>query len=90
VASLSILVYDYVPDVAQRRGPHREAHLELLRELHAAGDCVMAGAVGDPPRGALLVFRSPEAAQAFVGRDPYVAAGLVTGHRVEPWEVPVP
>jgi uncharacterized protein YciI len=87
---LSVLFYDYVGDVAQRRAPYREAHLALLNDLHASGDCVMAGALGDPPHGAALVFRSAEAAERFVGADPYMAAGLITAHRVEPWTVVVP
>jgi uncharacterized protein YciI len=49
----------------------------------------MAGAVGDPPDGALLVFRSdsPAVAEAFARRDPYVVQGLVTRWKVKPWTV---
>ena len=47
----------------------------------------MAGPVGDPPSGAVIVFRVGADAEAFAGEDPYVAAGLVTARRVEPWAV---
>jgi uncharacterized protein YciI len=90
VHQLFVLVYDYVPDVLERRPPHREAHLTRVRAAHDAGDLVMAGALGDPPHGAAIVFRSAEAAGRFVDGDPYLSAGLVTAHRVEPWSVVVP
>lgn len=49
----------------------------------------MAGPVGDPPHGAVIVFGDvdPEMAEAFARADPYVEAGLVTAWRVEPWNV---
>jgi uncharacterized protein YciI len=49
----------------------------------------MAGALGTPPTGGLFVFRVDDPAQidAFVAADPYVAGGIVTGHRVVPWNV---
>lgn len=86
------LVYEYVPDVLERRGPYRDAHLALLSDLHAQGVVVMAGATGDPVSGGLIVFRgeSPAAARAFVDADPYVANGIVTSHRITPWTVVVP
>jgi len=85
--TLHLLVYDYVADVLERRGPHREGHLALLRAYQADGRAVIGGAIGDPPRGALFAFHDAAAAEAFVAEDPYVAAGLVSGRRVEPWTV---
>jgi uncharacterized protein YciI len=83
------LCYDYVPDVLEKRAPHRAEHLALAQEAQAAGKLVLAGAF-DPPRdGALLVFRCDGAAEVedFVRRDPYVRSGVVTGWRVKPWSV---
>jgi uncharacterized protein YciI len=84
-----VLLYDVVDDMINRRAPYREEHLQLIREAHARGEIVMAGAVGDPPDGALLVFRSPsaDAAEAFARADPYVRNGLVTRWTVKPWTV---
>jgi uncharacterized protein len=84
-----ILFYDYVEDVVERRAPHREAHLALVAEWVEAGRITMAGALGDPPTGAALVFRGDDPAEAerFAEADPYVAAGLVTARRVVPWTV---
>jgi uncharacterized protein YciI len=83
------LFYDYVEDVVEKRAPLRADHLALAHEWKADGRIVMAGATGDPPTGALFVFRVDDPAQidAFVAADPYVAGGIVTGHRVVSWNV---
>jgi hypothetical protein len=84
-----ILFYDYVPDMAERRTPHRPDDLALVQEFHARGEIVMAGAWGDVLDGAAIVFKVDDAAKVagFVDRDPYVGNGLVTAHRVRPWTV---
>ncbi|MDO8213362.1 YciI family protein [Conexibacter sp. CPCC 206217] len=88
--TLQLLTYDYVPDIVEKRGPHRAGHLDVIARLHADGRIVMAGAVGDPIHGGLFVCRDVAAADAVVAEDPYVAAGLVVSHRVEPWTVVTP
>jgi len=88
--TLAALEYTYVQDVLERRAPHREAHLALLRRRHEEGSLVMAGATGDPVGGALIVFRDAAAAAAFAEEDPYGAAGLVAAQRIVPWTVVVP
>jgi uncharacterized protein YciI len=84
-----ILFYDYVPDIVSRRTPYRDAHLERIREWTTDGRIVMAGALGDPPTGAAIVFAGddPGRAEEFAAGDPYVEGGLVTGRRVVPWTV---
>ena len=83
------LTYDVVPNFIERRTPFRDAHLRLVREAHARGLLALAGALGEPPDGALLVFRgdSATAAEDFARADPYVGAGLVTAWHVRPWAV---
>ena len=83
------LTYDVVPGFVDRRMAYREAHLERVRDAHDRGELMMAGAVGDPPDGALLVFRAEGAAdvEAFARLDPYVTGGLVTAWRVRPWNI---
>jgi uncharacterized protein YciI len=63
----------------------------LLRAAHDRGDVVLAGAVGDPPDGALLIFRadSRKVVEEFALSDPYVTHGLVTRWHVRPWSVVV-
>jgi len=83
------LIYEMVENFVERRKPFREAHLQLINGAHARGLIVMAGAMGDPPDGGLLIFRadSPAAVEEFVRADPYVTSGIVTGWRVRPWNV---
>ena len=87
--ALTALSYAYVPDILDRRPPHRAAHLAQVEEWAGRGELVIAGALGDPPRGALFGFAvdGPARVEEFVAADPYVAAGLVTAHRIEPWNV---
>jgi len=84
-----LLLYEYVENMLERRGPHREAHLDRIRAERDAGRIVMAGALGDPPTGAAIVFRgvAPEQIETFVHADPYVKAELVTGWRIAPWKL---
>jgi uncharacterized protein YciI len=85
-----LLLYTYVEDMADRRGPYREAHLERIRAERDGGRIVvMAGALGNPPTGGAIVFKGvdQERIEAFVAGDPYVEAGLVTSWRVERWNL---
>jgi len=85
------LLYDSVDDFIVLRQPYRQEHLSLVRDAHGRGEVVLAGALGDPPDGAMLIFRSTSAAaaEAFAQRDPYVTHGLVMRWRVRPWHVVV-
>ncbi len=82
-----ILFYDVVADYMERRAEFREAHLKLAREANERGELVLAGALADPPDGAVLVFQgsSPDTAEAFAKADPYVKNGLVKAWRVRKW-----
>jgi uncharacterized protein YciI len=83
------LIYEYVENALEARAPHREAHLAKIKEAVADGRLHMAGALGDPPSGGLLVFNGddPSPARQFAETDPYVENGVVTDWRVEPWTV---
>jgi uncharacterized protein len=84
-----VLTYDVVDNYAERRMPFRQEHLGAIEAAGDRGELVMAGAVGDPIDGALLVFRGDDAsaAEAFARNDPYVQNGLVVDWRVRPWNV---
>ena len=86
---LYALFYDYVEDVVEKRAPFREAHLSLVGHWRDEDRIVMGGALGDPPHSGLIVFRvgDPAEVEAFVADDPYAKNGIVTRHRVEPWNV---
>ncbi len=82
-----LLLYTYVDDMADRRSPYRDAHLERIRAEQQAGRVTMAGALGNPPSGGAIVFQgvTREDIERFTAADPYVQAGLVTEQRIEPW-----
>ena len=82
-----LLIYDAVPDYAERRAPLRAEHLALARAAVERGELILGGALADPIDGAVLLFEgdSPAAAEAFAAADPYVRNGLVTRWRVRKW-----
>ncbi len=84
-----LLMYEYVEDILDRRGPYRDEHLANLRRLRDEGRVLMAGALGDPVTGAAIVFApcTPEEVGEYVLRDPYYGAGLITAWRALPWSI---
>ncbi len=86
-----LLLYDYVEDYVERRAPFRQAHLEAAGQARERGELLLAGALGDSPPGAVLVFtgEDPSVAEDFAEADPYVKEGVVTSWRVRPWNVVV-
>ena len=82
-----LLMYDVVPDYVERRAALRLEHVTLARDAIARGELVLGGALADPVDGAVLLFKgdSPEVAERFAKRDPYVLHGLVTRWRVREW-----
>ena len=87
MAEATVLIYEYVEDILERRPPHREAHLAHIARWSGDGRLRLAGPLGDPPTGALFVFEleNPTEVREFIDSDPYVEAGLVTATREEPW-----
>ncbi len=87
----SLLFYDYVENVVERRAPYREAHLALVGEYVERGELILGGAFANPADGAAIVFNVEDQAkiEEFVQRDPYVRNGLVTGWRIREWTVVV-
>jgi uncharacterized protein len=86
-----LLTYELAPDYLARRGEFRALHLGLAWEAAGRGELVLAGAAGDPPDSAVLVFSGsgPELAEAFAKNDPYVRNGLVKAWHVKPWNTVV-
>lgn len=84
-----LLLYTYVEDMAERRGPYREEHLAKIRAEREAGHITLAGALGTPPTGGAMVWTGvvPEDIERFTAADPYVINGLVTAQRIERWNL---
>src|SRR5687768_16953182 len=82
-----LLLYTTASDYMQRRAAFRSEHLRLAWEAHARGELVLAGALADPPDGAVLLFQgeSASAAEAFAENDPYVRNGLIARWEVREW-----
>lgn len=86
-----LLIYDVVPDYAERRSVYRSEHLALAWKAHDEGHLLLGGALTDPSDGAVLLFQgtSPTVAEDFARLDPYVKNGLVTRWRVRSWDTVV-
>jgi len=82
-----LLFYEFGPNAAERRAPHRQAHLRAAWEAHSRGELVLGGAYADPVDGAALLFQcdSPDVVERFAVSDPYVVAGVVTRWRIRAW-----
>jgi uncharacterized protein YciI len=85
-------------DYVSRRAPVREAHIDRLHRLRAAGILVAGGPTPDG-RGADLFYRVPhrEALRPIVEEDPYHRVGAWTGYVprdfetfVDPWDAEPP
>jgi uncharacterized protein len=82
-----LLFYEAGDDYAARRAPFRQLHLDHAWAAEQRGELLLAGALGDPIDGAVLLFQgaSPEVAERFALEDPYVVNGVVKAWRVRPW-----
>jgi uncharacterized protein len=89
--STFLVTYRYVPGMEERRTPHRAAHLEWLRELHAAGRLLLAGALQDPVDTGVLIFRAPDGytVRQLLMQDPYARAELIVEVSVRPYGIAV-
>ena len=77
--------YEVIENYVERRAQFRNLHLEQARKAHERGELVLAGALAEPVDGAVLVFRSLAAAEAFTKTDPYVTNRLVTKWHIRKW-----
>lgn len=86
------VAYGYVPEMEERRGPHRADHLTFLKDLAANDQLVLAGALADPIDGGWIVVRaeSAAAARAMMDADPYAKAGLVRSVTIRQISVVIP
>ena len=95
------IVGEDVPSSLEKRLAARPAHLERLNQLKDEGRLLLAGpfpAIDSPDpgpagfTGSLIIaaFESLEAAQAWAGADPYVAAGVYANVTVKPFKRVLP
>ena len=86
-----MLTYTYVPEMTERRQPHRAAHLAHLKAAFERGLVTLAAAYADPVDGALILCEAEDPAQiyAWLANDPYNAAGLIRAAAVREINVAV-
>jgi uncharacterized protein YciI len=80
-----VLRYEAAADVMQKAPEHYPAHRARCDEFRDRGDLLMVGTFADPQDGALAIFRSRAAAEAFVAGDPFVVHGVVAAHEMKDW-----
>jgi len=52
----SVVPTDYVPDILEKRVPHRPGHVALAQAQEAEGKLLLGGAWGAPVDGALFIW----------------------------------
>lgn len=81
-----VLFYEAAPDFLAKVPAHLEGHRALWKQFHDAGTLTMIGPFTDEPAGgALGVFTTRAAAEAFVSQDPFVKHGIVAHHAIREW-----
>lgn len=80
-----LLLYEVVDQYIEKRAPFREQHLALASDAVKQDELLLGGAFAEPADGAMLLFRTRDAAEAFVSEDPYVHHGLVTKWTIRIW-----
>lgn len=81
----------FVEGAADKRAPHREAHLAHLRELHERGMLLLGGALMNPMDAGLLIFRaeSKEDIEKVLADDSYAKNGIWQRIEIRDWNVVV-
>jgi uncharacterized protein YciI len=86
-----VLLYESAPDLAERAPAHFDAHRAHWQRFLDDGTLLMIGPFRPSAAGAMSVFRTRAAAEAFATGDPFVQQGLVARWTVHEWfEVLVP
>ncbi|HEY4280160.1 MAG TPA: YciI family protein [Conexibacter sp.] len=80
----AVLVYRSAANLAEKAPLHFPAHKAYYETFVAAGTLTMIGAYADRS-GALSVFTTRAAAEAFVQEDPFVVNGVVESWEIHDW-----
>jgi uncharacterized protein YciI len=80
-----LMFYELAPDGMPKAMANMPAHQARLAEFHRNGTLLMAGPYGSPPSGAMGIFTTRAAAEAFVAGDPFVSEGVVSRYTIHEW-----
>jgi uncharacterized protein len=80
-----VLLYEAADDLMERVAGHFAAHRARYEGFRVAGELLMIGTFADPRDGAMAVFTTRSAAEAFAAGDPFVLNGVVRAWDVKEW-----
>lgn len=80
-----LMFYELAADGLAKVQENYPAHAAHIQGFHQRGELLMVGPYGHPPQGALGIFTSQEAAEAFSRNDPFVLNGVVGKVTLHPW-----
>jgi len=80
-----VLYYESAPDVLEKAPIHGPAHRAYWQEFLEKGSLLMIGPFANPKEGAMGIFTTREAAEAFARDDPFVLNGVVMNWLVREW-----
>lgn len=80
-----VLFYASSADGLRSAPAHFAAHRARWQTFVDRGELVMIGPFANPLEGAMAVFTTREAAEAFAAEDPFVVNGVVVTWRVSEW-----
>ena len=81
-----VLIYEAAPDFRAKVPANLPAHRALWQRFHVEGTLIMVGPFTDEPAGgAMSIFTTRAAAEAFVAADPFVTSGLVARWTIREW-----
>ena len=81
----TVMFYEVAADGLPKAMAHIEAHRARLAEFHKRGELLMAGPFANPMEGALGIFTTRAAAEAFIRGDPFIEHGVVAKWRLIEW-----
>jgi len=81
-----VLLYESADGVAQLAPAHFPAHLARIHEFRDRGEILSVGTFADAQaQGAMGIFPTREAAEAFVAGDPFVLNHVVRSYEIREW-----
>ncbi len=82
-----VLLYEAADDFGTKVPAHIDAHRALWKQFQAQGTLLMVGPFTDQPAGgAMGIFTTRPAAEAFVKADPFVTQGVVARWTIREWK----
>jgi uncharacterized protein YciI len=81
-----VVLYEAGPDFRSQAMLHFPAHQALWHRFRAEGTLLMIGPFTDEPAGgAMGIFTTRAAAEAFIAADPFVTHGVVARFTIREW-----